>query len=48
MVIAASPNSIVHRPLEVKDRLAELGLNQDCLWDALRAGLYYKAKSHGA
>lgn len=43
MVMGALPGSIVHQPLDVRGRLAKLGLNQDTLWDALRAGLHYKA-----
>ena len=43
MVTDSFPASIVHQSLEVNDRLANLGLSQDPLWDALRAGLHYMA-----
>ena len=43
MVVNTSPGYILHRSLDVKDRLANLGLDQDRLWNALRAGSHFKA-----
>ncbi len=41
--MAASKNRVIHWPLEVDDRLKELGLNRESLWQAIQAGINYKA-----